>query len=76
MSSSDMSKTGPSETERKSQPSFRVFPSSPDEEVVISGMAGRYPNCDNVEDYRRHLFNKVSFRTFTVEQQFILKIVI
>lgn len=38
---------------------FRVFPKSPEDEIVISGMAGRYPDCDNVEDFRDHLYNKV-----------------
>lgn len=39
--------------------SFRIFPSSPEEEIVVSGMAGRFPNCDNVDEFRHHLFNKV-----------------
>ncbi|XP_031629091.1 fatty acid synthase-like [Contarinia nasturtii] len=39
--------------------STRIFPSCPDEEIVISGTAGRYPNCENVEEYRHHLYNKI-----------------
>lgn len=39
--------------------SSRIFPSCPEEEIVISGMAGRYPNCDNTEEFRHHLYNKV-----------------
>lgn len=37
----------------------RIFPLTPDDEIVISGVAGRYPNCDNVEELRENLFNKV-----------------
>lgn len=31
----------------------------PGEEVVISGIAGRFPNSDNVADLQENLFNKV-----------------
>lgn len=48
----------------KSNESVRIFPSCPDEEIVISGMAGRYPSCDNVEDFRHHLFNGVSLLVY------------
>lgn len=44
--------------------SFRVFPSSPEQEIVISGVAGRYPNCDHAEDLRYHLYNKVRCPTY------------
>lgn len=44
-----------------SNESIRIFPSCPEEEIVITGMAGRYPSCDNVEEFRHHLFNKVRF---------------
>lgn len=37
----------------------RIFAKSPEDEVVISGMAGRYPSCDNVGEFRENLFNKV-----------------
>lgn len=43
--------------------SFRVFPKSPDDEIVVSGMAGRYPNCNNVEEFRYHLYNKLDMTT-------------
>lgn len=42
--------------------SFRIFPSSPEQEIVISGVAGRYPNCNNADDLRHHLYNKVRFQ--------------
>ncbi|XP_031641000.1 fatty acid synthase-like [Contarinia nasturtii] len=41
----------------------RIFPSCPGEEIVISGVAGRYPNCDNVEEYRHHVYNKIDMTT-------------
>lgn len=49
-------------TERNYKPSsdkHRIFPSTPDDEIVISGVAGRYPSCDNVGELRENLFNKV-----------------
>lgn len=39
--------------------SFRIFAPCPEEEIVISGMAGRFPSCDNVEELRHNLYNKV-----------------
>lgn len=71
MSSSDMPKSGRVLTDKNFVPSvesYRVFPSSPDEEIVISGVAGRYPSCDNAEEFRHHLFNKVGFSTCIVER--------
>lgn len=53
---------GDSSTENNYKPSsdtHRIFPSSPDDEIVISGVAGRYPICDNVGELRENLFNKV-----------------
>lgn len=44
-----------------SNDAVRIFPSCPEEEIVISGVSGRYPNCDNVEEFRHHLYNKVCF---------------
>lgn len=44
---------------RPGNESFRIFPSSPEEEIVISGLAGRYPNSDNAEELSYHLYNKV-----------------
>lgn len=38
---------------------FRVFPKSPDDEIVISGMSGRFPKSDNIQEFRDHLYNKV-----------------
>lgn len=41
--------------------SFRIFPSCPEEEIVISGVSGRYPSSDNVDEFRHNLYNKVRF---------------
>lgn len=30
-----------------------------DEEIVISGMAGRFPNCESVDELTYNLYNKV-----------------
>lgn len=38
---------------------FRVFPATPGDEIVISGMSGRYPESDNVEELSYNLYNKV-----------------
>lgn len=38
---------------------FRTFPASPDDEIVISGMAGRFPESDNVAELAHNLYNKV-----------------
>lgn len=37
----------------------RVFPETDGDEIVISGMAGKFPNCRNVEEYKHKLYNKV-----------------
>lgn len=38
---------------------FRVFAATPGDEIVISGMSGRFPNSDNVEELSYNLYNKV-----------------
>ena len=30
-----------------------------EEEIVISGIAGRFPNSDNLKEFQENLFNKV-----------------
>jgi acyl transferase domain-containing protein len=36
---------------------------TPDEDVVITGMAGRFPESDNVYEFRDNLYNKVDMLT-------------
>lgn len=38
----------------------RIHPTTPDEEIVISGMAGRFPNSHDIDEYKHNLYNKVS----------------
>lgn len=40
---------------------WRAQAACPDEELVISGMAGRFPESDNVDELAHNLYNKVSF---------------
>lgn len=35
---------------------------SPDEEIVISGIAGRFPNSRNMTEFSHNLYNKVSLK--------------
>lgn len=66
--SSNMS--GNISTERNYKPSsdpHRIFASAPDEEIVISGMAGRFPSCDSVAELRENLFNKVCSKTLNLK---------
>lgn len=49
------SKLNESETKK-----FRIFASCADEEIVISGISGRFPSSDNVDEFSKNLYNKVS----------------
>lgn len=37
----------------------RVYPLTPDDEIVISGISGRYPNSDNIHEFAHNLYNKI-----------------
>lgn len=37
----------------------RTHPATPDDEIVISGVAGKYPKSRNVEEFAYNLYNKV-----------------
>ena len=37
----------------------RAFPATPDDEIVISGISGRFPNSQNMNEYGHNLFNMV-----------------
>lgn len=41
----------------------RIAVEDPGEEVVISGIAGRYPDSLNVKHFQENLFNKVDLVT-------------
>ncbi|KAJ6632790.1 hypothetical protein Bhyg_15629, partial [Pseudolycoriella hygida] len=38
--------------------SSRIFPSSPDDDIVISGISGKFPNAKNVDEFEHKLYNK------------------
>ncbi|XP_067616135.1 fatty acid synthase isoform X2 [Eurosta solidaginis] len=37
----------------------RAFPETSGDEIVISGMAGKFPNSHNIEEYEYNLYNKI-----------------
>jgi fatty acid synthase, animal type len=37
----------------------RVYPLTPEDEIVISGISGRFPNSKNISDFGDNLYNKV-----------------
>lgn len=37
----------------------RIHPDTDSDDIVISGMAGKFPNCHNVAEYEYKLYNKV-----------------
>jgi hypothetical protein len=42
-----------------SKPFSRAFATSPDEEIVISGIAGRFPKSNDLSAFAENLYNKV-----------------
>lgn len=38
----------------------RAYPTTLDDEIVISGIAGRFPNSANVYEFADNLYNKVN----------------
>jgi len=38
----------------------RPFPDTDGDDIVISGMSGKFPNCRNISEYKYKLYNKVS----------------
>lgn len=39
----------------------RTHAATPGDEIVISGISGKFPNSQNVEEFAENLYNKVSF---------------
>ena len=37
----------------------RVYPLTPEDEIVISGISGRFPSSNNMHDFAHNLYNKV-----------------
>lgn len=46
-------------TSKKHKKYSRSFPESEGDEIVISGMAGKFPNSHNIAEYEQNLYNKV-----------------
>lgn len=51
----------------KSRPSLpeprlmsRTLPATADDEIVISGIAGKFPSCNDVQQFADNLYHKVS----------------
>lgn len=38
----------------------RTHPETEGDEIVISGMSGKFPNSDNINQYEYNLYNKVN----------------
>lgn len=38
----------------------RTHSSNADDEIVISGISGKFPQCKNVDEFSYNLYNKVS----------------
>lgn len=47
----------------KANSEARIFAPSDDEEICITGLAGRFPSCHNVAEFEYNLYNKVSPRS-------------
>lgn len=37
----------------------RIYPTTPDDEIVISGISGRFPSSANMNEFSYNLYNKV-----------------
>lgn len=39
----------------------RIWPQTPGDEIVISGISGKFPSSRNLTEFSENLYNKVSF---------------
>lgn len=46
-------------SEKKYKKYSRIFPETDGDDIVISGISGKFPNCHNVAEYEYNLYNKV-----------------
>ncbi|XP_070073185.1 fatty acid synthase-like isoform X3 [Drosophila takahashii] len=44
---------------KKNKKYSRSFPDTDGDDIVISGMAGKFPNCRNITEYQYKLYNKI-----------------
>lgn len=42
----------------------RTHAASPEDEIVITGVAGKFPNSKNIEEFAHHLYNKVNLKQY------------
>lgn len=48
------------ETQPKQKKMFsRIYPETPDDEIVISGISGRFPSSSNLHEFAYNLYNKI-----------------
>lgn len=47
----------------------RALPVNADDEIVISGMSGKFPSCNNVQEFKDNLYQKVSVAVCLVRWQ-------
>ncbi|KAM7359337.1 fatty acid synthase 3 [Cochliomyia hominivorax] len=51
--------SSPTVSEKKYKKYSRIFPESEGDNIVISGISGKFPNCHNIAEYEYNLYNKV-----------------
>lgn len=39
----------------------RIFPETDEDDIVVSGISGRFPNSRSISEYEYNLYNKVQF---------------
>lgn len=42
----------------------RIHPDNADDEIIISGISGKFPNAKNLAEFSQKLYNKVNLSTF------------
>lgn len=51
---------------------WRAFAASDDEEIMVTGMSGRFPESDDIEELKYNLYNKVWFLYWKLDARTIL----
>lgn len=46
----------------KNKKFLRINPETDGDDIVISGMSGKFPNCHNIAEFEYKLYNKVPVR--------------
>lgn len=61
------------ETMDNSRTRTRARALSADDEIVISGISGKFPNAQNVEEFAKNLYNKVNLSFNSIHSHLIIK---